>query len=843
MNDFISIKGAKENNLKNISLDIPKNKLVVLTGVSGSGKSTIAFDTLQTECQRQYMVSLGIVTDEFVKPKMEAITGLSPAISVTQSNSNRNPRSTVGTITEIYTYLRILYAKLGVRKCSHCQEMIYPDFETSDCISEETLDSNIMLDEEDSGPEEYVKCPNCKKPISVLTMSHFSFNKPQGACETCKGLGVSNTPDFHKIFDYSKSIRDGGIYEWDAFYIGRYGESIENAAKYYGFEANLDLPLNQWKNEALTFLYYGALSKEFASLFPDKKPPKTVPEGRYEGLITNILRRYSESAAGTKAHNHLKQRFHEGICPTCNGRKLKEESAAVTVNGINIISACEMALAELKEFIATIEKDLSVDAKTIVEPIITDIKERLSLYLEVGIGYLSLDRTAITLSGGEIQRLRLASLLGSGLTGVLYVLDEPTTGLHSRDTKKLVKVLKGLRDMGNTVLVIEHDTEFMEEADYIIDIGPGAGTYGGMVVAAGTLEEIKKNAHSLTGKYLDKELLPYRSLGIRKPTNQQLRIQNACAHNLKNIDITIPLNKMVAISGVSGSGKSSLVFDVIANAANKGLGQKEVILDQTKVFGLENFDKLVTLDQSFVGKSSRSNVATYTDVYTEIRNLYAALPTSKAYNLLPKHFSFNVAGGRCEKCEGNGKLIIPMHFMPDAKITCPSCKGKRFQKKILKVHYRGFTVSDLLDMTVDEAITIFKEERNIYNTLSLLSKVGLGYIKLGQETSTLSGGEAQRIKLAKELNNNQGRTLYLLDEPTTGLHPDDIVKLSKILDDIVAAGNSMLVIEHNLDMINMADYVIDFGPEGGAAGGQIIAQGTTENIKQSEISHTGRCLR
>lgn len=426
---------------------------------------------------------------------------------------------------------------------------------------------------------------------------------------------------------------------------------------------------------------------------------------------------------------------------------------------------------------------------------------------------------------------------------MLYVLDEPTTGLHSRDTKKLVNVLKGLRDMGNTILVIEHDTEFMEKADYIIDIGPGAGTYGGRVVATGTLDEIRKNALSLTGKYLNKELLPYRSLGIRKPTNQQLRIQNACTHNLKNIDVTIPLNKMVVISGVSGSGKSSLVFDVIANAASKGLGQKEVMLDQTKVSGLENFDQLVTLDQSSVGKSSRSNVATYTDVYTEIRNLYASLPTSTLYNLLPKHFSFNVAGGRCERCEGNGKLIIPMHFMPDTKITCPSCKGKRFQKKILEVRYHGYSVSDILDMTVDEVITIFQEERNIYETLSLLSKVGLGYIKLGQETSSLSGGEAQRIKLAKELSNNQGRTLYLLDEPTTGLHPDDIVKLSKILDEIVAAGNSMLVIEHNLDMINMADYVIDFGPEGGAAGGQIIAQGTPEDIKQSEISYTGRCLR
>lgn len=381
MNEFISIKGAKENNLKNISLDIPKNKLVVLTGVSGSGKSTIAFDTLQTECQRQYMVSLGIVTDEFVKPKMEAITGLSPAISVTQSNSNRNPRSTVGTITEIYTYLRILYAKLGVRTCNHCQAIIYPDFETADYMDEETLDTNIILDEEVTGLEEYTKCPYCKKPIPILTMSHFSFNKPQGACETCKGLGVSSTPDFHKIFDYSKSIRNGGIYEWDAFYIGRYGESIENAAKYYGFEANLDLPLNQWGKQALTFLYYGALSKEFASLFPDKKPPKTVPEGRYEGLITNTIRRYSESTAGSKAHNHLKQLFHEGICPTCHGRKLKEESAAVTVNRINIISVCEMSLAKLKEFIDTIEKDLSVASKTIVEPIMIEIKERLRLYI------------------------------------------------------------------------------------------------------------------------------------------------------------------------------------------------------------------------------------------------------------------------------------------------------------------------------------------------------------------------------------------------------------------------------------------------------------------------------
>ncbi len=842
-NEVISIKGARENNLKNISLDIPKNKLVVLTGVSGSGKSTIAFDTLQTECQRQYMESLGMITDEFVKPKMESITGLSPAISVTQQNANRNPRSTVGTVTEIYTYLRILYAKLGVRECCHCGAVINPDFETVEDYEAETMDTNIAIEEEEAGLEEYTSCPHCKSLVPVLTMSHFSFNKPQGACEHCKGLGVSNAPNFEAIFDYNRSIRDGGIYDWDAFYIGRYGESIENAGKYYGFPVDLDAPLKDWSDDALTFLYYGALSEEFIQLYPDKKAPKTVPEGRYEGLITNIIRRYSESSVGTKAYEHLKTLFHEGICPQCHGDKLRKESIAVTVQGTNIITACKMSLKELKDFIDRVEEGLSEAAKMIVEPVVADIKERLRRYLEVGVGYLSLERNAVSLSGGEIQRLRLASLLGSGLTGVLYVLDEPTTGLHSRDTAKLISVLRKLRDMGNTVLVIEHDLEFMQAADYIIDIGPGAGVYGGTVVAAGTPEELKQNTESLTGKYLSGKRMPYRTNGIRKTSTDYLRVTNATEHNLKNIDIDIPLNRMVAISGVSGSGKSSLVFDVIAKAAEQGIGETVVSLGNTKVYGLENFDKIVTLDQNSIGRSSRSNVATYTDIYTEIRNLYASLVSAKIKNLQPKHFSFNVAGGRCEKCEGYGKLIIPMHFMPDARVTCPACHGKRFQRSILEIRYKGYSVSDILELSVDEAMPVFEEEKKIYDTLFLLHKVGLGYIKLGQEATTLSGGEAQRIKLAKELSGNQGKVLYLLDEPTTGLHPEDIVRLSKVLDEIVAAGNSMLIIEHCLDIIEMADYVIDFGPEGGDAGGRIIAQGTPEQIKNSQLSYTGRCMR
>ncbi len=836
MQNEIKIIGAKENNLKNISLSIPKNKLVVLTGVSGSGKSTIAFETLQTECQRQYMESLGMVTDEFVKPNVGEITGLSPAISVSQSNANRNPRSTVGTITEIYTYLRILYAKLGVRKCKHCCKEILPQFE-DEILSSDILDDDTFA----SDMEEGMPCPHCGKTIPILTMSHFSFNKPQGACEVCNGIGVTNVPNLEKIINENLSINEGAVLLWDDFLTQRNGESVENAGKHYGFEADLNKPLNSWNDTAKTFLFHGALSNEIAALFPDVKPPKTVPLGRYEGLLTNLKRRYSENATA-KNHEKIKQLFHEDVCPTCNGTKLKKDSAKVTVNNLNIIEIGQKSLSDLLSIMLYIEKNLSKEAIGIVAPITQSIKQRLHRFLDVGVGYLSLQRSAVSLSGGEAQRLRLASLLGSGLTGVLYVLDEPTTGLHSRDTEKLLNVLCHLRDLGNTVLVIEHDLEFMQNADYIIDIGPGAGEFGGQVVAAGTVEEIINNKNSITGKYLSGELTSYRSKDKRKNTNHFLSVQNATANNLKNVTVDIPLSKLIAVSGVSGSGKSSLVFDVIAAHADCFWGKNKAP-NNAIVTNFEHLNRFITFDQAAIGRSTRSNVATYTDIYTDIREFFASMPSAKIQKLLPKHFSFNVIGGRCEKCEGAGVLTIPMHFMPDAHVTCPTCKGKRFQKHILSITYNGHTISDILDLSVDAALKVFVNEKQIYDKLKFLSKVGLDYIKLGQSTSTLSGGEAQRIKLAKELGSSfSGNTLYLLDEPTTGLHPHDTVKLAKVLDELVSAGNTVIVVEHNLDIIGMADFVIDFGFEGGDAGGYIVAKGTPDDIISCIESFTGKCL-
>lgn len=838
MSDEIKIIGARENNLKNITLSIPKNKLIVLTGVSGSGKSTIAFKTLQTECQRQYMESLGLVTDEFTKPNVDKITGLSPAISVSQNNQNRNPRSTVGTITEIYTYLRILFAKLGIRKCKYCHKEVFPDFENKEIgmdSSEDSFGENF---------EENILCPHCKKAIPLLTMSHFSFNKPQGACEVCNGIGTTAVPNLEKIINEELNIKEGAVLIWDDFMIHRNSESIDNAAKYYGFKLNINSPIKEWNQEAKTFLLYGALSKEIDNLFPNVKAPKTVPQGRYEGLLTNLNRKYKENNnIGTKSYEMIRSLFHEETCPKCNGTRLKKESAEVILENRNIIEISNLSLEKVLNFVENVKENISMNAMQIVLPVIQNLEERLNRFLDVGVGYLSMDRNATSLSGGEAQRLRLASLLGSGLTGVLYVLDEPTTGLHSKDTKKLIKVLYHLRDLGNTVLVIEHDIEVMNSADYIIDMGPGAGEYGGEVVAAGTLEEIIQNEKSLTGKYLSGKLEPYESSRKRKNIEKNIEVKNVNVNNLKNISVKIPIGKLSVISGVSGSGKSSLIFDVLGKQAenyfSKGKSYKNENLK-----GIEEFNRFITFDQNSIGKSSRSNVATYTDIYTDIRNLFSKLPEAKKQKLKPSHFSFNVAGGRCEKCEGAGVLTIPMHFMPDAEVICPMCGGKRFTKNILEVKYNDKNISDILNLTVSSAIDVFKEEKLIYEKLKFLETVGLSYLKLGQSTSTLSGGEAGRIKLSKELGiSYAGNTLYLLDEPTTGLHPDDTVKLAKVLDELCISGNTVIVIEHNLDIIKIADYIIDFGPEGGENGGYILANGSVNDIINCKESATGNCLR
>lgn len=836
MQEYITIKGATENNLKGISLDIPKNKLVVFTGLSGSGKSTLAFDILQRECQRQYMESLGMTADLFTRPRVEAITGLSPSISVDQRSGNHNPRSTVGTVTEVFTYLRILFAKLGTRICPSCRGIVSPDFETASESFFEDSDADLLAE------AEFVRCPHCGEKLPVLTMSHFSFNKPEGACPECSGLGVVSRPNLSLIIDETKSIPGGAILEWDTFRINRYTESLEGAAKYYGFPLDITAPLSAFCEAAHALLLYGALSKEFSAFFPGKKPPKTVPEGRFEGVLTNLMRRYTELGE-ENAREKIEKVLIQKNCPVCEGKRLKASSIAVTVRGQNIIDISGVPLSSVFEWAKRVSENIGKEAEEVAAPVLHEVCSRLQRLLDVGVGYLSLDRPASSLSAGEAQRLRLASLLGSGLTGVLYVLDEPTTGLHARDTSRLISVLRKLRDLGNTVLVIEHDVEMMLAADWIIDFGPGAGNHGGEVVAAGAPEEIALALGSVTAKYLSQPGTTVKQQ-CRAGIGKSLSVLGATEHNLKNIDVEIPLGKLVALTGVSGSGKSTLLFDIIGRKAEMIFHTSQLLPGASRrVLGLEYVSNVITIDQSPIGRNGRSNAATYTDVLTEIRSVYSALPETRKRGLSAKHFSFNVDGGRCEKCEGAGKILISMHFMPDVEVTCPACKGKRFKKEVLAVTYHGYSISDVLNLTVEEATELFKNEPSIYNRLSILERIGLGYLTLGQPATTLSGGEAQRIKLAKELGKkNTGHTLYLLDEPTTGLHPQNVVQLMKVLDKLVDQGNSVVVVEHNLDVIRASDWIVDFGPEGGVTGGEIIAFGTPAAIMDIPISQTGQAL-
>lgn len=838
MQEYINIKGASENNLKNISLSIPKNKLVVFTGLSGSGKSTLAFDTLQRECQRQYMESMGMTADLFTRPKVETISGLSPSISVDQHNGNHNPRSTVGTVTEVFTYLRILFAKVGVRPCPSCGKTVPPDFtKLSDTLFDDDEYEDSFNDAED------ICCPHCGQILEPLTMSHFSFNKPEGACPECAGIGAVSYPNLSLIIDESKSIADGAILEWDTFRINRNSEALVGASKYYGFPLDLSAPVSTYCEAAHTLLIYGTLSREFTALYPGKKPPKTVPEGRFEGVITNLMRRYSELGEES-AREKIEKVLIQKKCPVCEGKRLNAQSIAVKVCGSNIIEISAKPLSYVFDWAKKVSEELDEDGFAVVRPVLHEICSRLERLLDVGVGYLSLDRPATSLSAGEAQRLRLASLLGSGLTGVLYVLDEPTTGLHARDTGKLITVLKKLRDLGNTVLVIEHDTEMMRAADYIIDFGPGAGRNGGRIVATGTPEEIASNQNSVTAKYLTHPALSFKEQ-CRVGKGNCITILGAREHNLKNVDVRIPLGELVAVTGVSGSGKSTMLFDILNRKAQMVLHSSQVVPGAHKsISGLEYVDDVITIDQSPIGRNSRSNVATYTDVFTEIRSFYAQLPETTNASLSAKHFSFNVVGGRCEKCEGAGKLHIPMHFMPDVEVTCPVCKGRRFKKKVLAVTYNGRNISDILDMTVENAAEFFKDVPQISSRLNVLNQIGLGYLTLGQSATTLSGGEAQRIKLSKELGKKgTGHTLYLLDEPTTGLHPHDVCRIFKVLDKLVEQGNSVVIVEHNLDMIRAADWVIDFGPEGGNAGGEILTVGTPLEITKCEKSYTGKCLK
>ena len=836
MNPTISIRNARLHNLKNVNLEIPKNQLVVITGLSGSGKSTLAFDLLHTESLRQLFESLGLVTGGLSKPPVDSIAGLSPSISVDQHLTNRSPRSTVGTATEVFTYLRVLYARLGHRPCPVCgKDVPPPNYE---------LEEESLADESDESPDGSYPCPHCGAAISEMGMANFSFNKPAGACPTCTGLGVVRQVIISRLVDENKSILEYAVDGWIEFHLNYYSQILKKAANHFGFEFDPSKAVKDYTPIERDLLLYGTDSPQFHHHFPDIKPPKTVGKGRFEGVVTNLQRRYDEHSTNTTYREKLDHLFVSQTCPDCKGTRLRPESRAVTVAGESIIKISHLSLNDLNTWLRSLPSHFTDEEMLVAHPSLEDLYERVGRLLEVGVGYLSLERSSPTLSAGEAQRLRLAALLGSGLTGVLYILDEPTIGLHSRDTQRLINVLRRLRDLGNTVLVVEHDLDLIRAADYLIDVGPGAGKHGGQIVAAGTPQEVSQVKESLTGGFLVETMrvpIPER----RGSSNHKaLTIRGARQFNLHNLTVQIPLGLLVVVTGVSGSGKSSLIFDILDVTARQRLnGSSEIPGEHDSITGWEHIDKVITIDQAHIGRIPRSNAATYSDTFTPIREAFAATPEAKKNKITARHFSFNVPGGRCERCEGAGTLTIKMHFLPDVEVRCPACRGRRFKKDTLAIQYRGYDISQVLNMTVEEALELFADVPAAASRLQVMSDVGLGYLQLGQPATTLSGGEAQRVKLAKELGRRStGRTLYLLDEPTTGLHPADTARLLDVLQRLVDAGNSVIVVEHYLDLVKAADWVIDLGPEGGMGGGRLIAEGTPEDVAQVKESYTGQCL-
>lgn len=840
-NPTISIRNARLHNLKNINLDIPKNKLVVITGLSGSGKSTIAFDILRKESLRQLFESLGLVTDGLSKPPVDSITGLSPAISVDQHLTNHSPRSTVGTVTEVFTYLRVLYARLGHRPCPTCgKDVPPPTYESSD---ENGLAS--VETESDESPEGSYPCPHCGAAVPEMGMANFSFNKPAGACLTCTGLGIVRQPIISRLIDDTKTIAEGAIDGWIEFHVHHYSQILINTGRYFGFAFDPSKAIKEYTPIQRDLLLYGTESPQFRRHFPNVKPPATNAQGRFEGVVTNLQRRYNEHATNASYLEKLEHLFTSQPCMDCEGTRLRPESRAVTVAGETIIAVSQLSLADLHAWIKSLPPHFTSEEMRIARSILDDLHERIGRLLEVGVGYLTLERSSPSLSAGEAQRLRLAALLGSGLTGVLYILDEPTIGLHSRDTQKLVNVMRRLRDLGNTVLVVEHDLELIRAADYLIDVGPGAGKHGGQIIAAGTSDEVASVRESLTGAFIAGTTAVPIPEQRRAPNHKAINIYGARQFNLRNVTVKIPLGLLVAVTGVSGSGKSSLIFDVLDVAARQRLnGSNELPGEYDSITGWEHIDKVITIDQAHIGRIPRSNAATYSDTFTPIREAFASMPDARKNKITARHFSFNIPGGRCERCEGAGTLTVKMHFLPDVEVRCPSCRGRRFKRETLAIKYRGYDISQVLDMTVEEALALFEDIPAAASRLKVMSDVGLGYLQLGQPATTLSGGEAQRVKLAKELGRRStGRTLYLLDEPTTGLHPADTSRLLILLQRLVDAGNSVIVVEHNLDLVKAADWVIDLGPEGGMAGGQVLAEGTPEQIMEVRDSYTAQCLR
>jgi excinuclease ABC subunit A len=943
----IIVKGAKEHNLKNVSVEIPKDKLIVITGLSGSGKSSLAFDTIYAEGQRRYVESLSAYARQFLdkmkKPKVDLIEGLSPAISIEQKNTSKNPRSTVATATEIYDYMRVLFARVGVpyspftgkpivsqsvsemvdkiksfpkkntiyllapivrgRKGEYKKEILnykkrgfqkikvdgkyYEINEFPDLNKKVKHDISIIVDrivinssignrladsvetalslsnglliveyEDETIPKKFRKiesitfsskfsCPESGFTIEEIEPRLFSFNSPYGACEECEGIGHNLNVDPHLVVpDVKKSLQDGVIEPWAKSTSLYYAQTLASIAKHY--KISLSDPWKKLPKKVQDIILFGSDDEEITFAYDDNyqtyKTKKT-----FEGVINNLERRYLETDSEWK-REEISQYQSESNCEKCNGQRLKEEALCIKINKLNIGEVTKKSIDDAKVWFDNLSSVLNERDIKIAQHILKEINERLNFLLNVGLNYLTLSRESGTLSGGESQRIRLASQIGSGLTGVLYVLDEPSIGLHQRDNKKLITALKKLRDLGNTVIVVEHDTETMESADHIIDLGPEAGLYGGEIVAQGNFDEIIKNTKSITGNYLSGK----KYIGLPKKRRSAkngrfLEILGATGNNLKNVNLKIPIGAFTCVTGVSGSGKSTLILHTLFHALNLVLNNnksRKVPKAFKNYRGTELIDKIIDIDQSPIGRTPRSNPATYTGAFGPIRDWFASLPEAKARGYKIGRFSFNVKGGRCETCEGDGVITYEMHFLPDVFIPCDTCKGTRYNRETLEIRFKDKNIADVLDMTVDEGCDFFQNIQSIRSKLITLKHVGLGYIKIGQQATTLSGGEAQRIKLAKELSKRStGRTLYILDEPTTGLHAHDIKKLLEILQAFVNTGNTVVVIEHNLDVIKTADWIVDMGPEGGVEGGQIIAEGTPEKVAETKESYTGEFLK
>lgn len=943
----IVIKGAKEHNLKNISLEIPKDKFIVITGLSGSGKSSLAFDTIYAEGQRRYVESLSAYARQFLdkmkKPNVDLIEGLSPAIAIEQKNTSKNPRSTVATVTEIYDYMRVLYARVGIpyspftgkpitsqtitqivdkinvlpkkstiylyapvvrgRKGEYKKEILsykkrgfrkikidnelYEIDKVPELNKKVKHDISILVDrivinsslgnrlaesvetavnlangllfveyENETLPKKFRKiekiifstkfaCPESGFTIEEIEPRLFSFNSPYGACEECDGIGVKLNVDPKLVIpNEKKTIADGAIEPWSKSTSLYYVQTLTSLAKHYKFSLN-----DKWEKlpkKIKEIILFGSDDEEIKFSYDDGYE-KYSHKKTFEGIINNLERRYLETDSDWK-REEISQYQSDTKCERCNGQRLKEEALCVKIVDLNISEVSEKSIYDASKWFSSLEEKLDQRQLKIAEHILKEIIVRLDFLLNVGLEYLTLSRESGTLSGGESQRIRLASQIGSGLTGVLYVLDEPSIGLHQKDNIKLIKALKRLRDLGNTIIVVEHDTETMENADHIIDLGPGAGNNGGEIVVQGTYDDVLKHPNSITGRYLSHKSFISIPKNRRLPKNGRfLEITGATGNNLKNVNLKIPLSCFSCVTGVSGSGKSTLIIQTLYNALNLTLNNNKSrnIPKPFKGFkGIELIDKVIDIDQSPIGRTPRSNPATYTGAFGPIRDWFTALPESKSRGYKPGRFSFNVKGGRCEVCEGDGVITYEMHFLPDVYVECDECKGTRYNRETLEIKYKGKSIAEVLDMTVDEGCEYFENISNIKIKLLTLKKVGLGYIKIGQQATTLSGGEAQRIKLAKELSKRStGRTMYILDEPTTGLHQHDIKKLLEILQTFVAIGNTVIVIEHNLDVIKTADYIIDMGPDGGFKGGNIIAEGKPEEICNVKASYTGEFLK